>query len=490
MKIIQNIKRWFTSPTEELGKWTRFLVFQVRIWRHCIKLLRINRCGTQAAALSYYTVFGIVPMTIVMLMIFQMIPAYRDMGQKVRNFAYDQMNLDEIVYPSESPSSDTEIPRQANDQSPGGSAEIMSPGAEEQEVDPNEISIAVKIDEITNQYMNKLNAGAIGFVGALLTMYAAIKLLTTIENSFNVICRISAGRTFLQLMINYWSLLTLGPLLLVLGIHMTTRFLMMKGLHQGMLPYIQPLFPFMISVLMFFFLFYVLPNTRISPGAALWGAVVAALLWSAAKWGFGLYVTKFVPFNAVWGILGIIPLTVVWIYWTWIFILFGLQLTYATQNLQTLDAAELARARRKTDACFLANDQTVTRIMEFVLRVFEQKEEQPVTPEQVASNLRMPVEFTQKVLDQLVKGGLMCRTTEPVSGYVPSTDGVHISLADVSRTVDELSYGQAKPVDNPKMVGVFHEIRQNLSNYTLKNVLEPFRREQLEQDLDVADTEE
>lgn len=466
--VIEIIKRWFTAPTEELGRWTRFLVFQIRIWRHCIRLLGINRCGTQAAALCYYTIFGVVPAAIVMLMIFQMFPAYREVGTKVREFAYEQMNLTKIEYPAEGeplPAETAPVPTEPGQESPP----------------PVKISIAHKMDELTDHYMGRLNTGAIGLASGLLVVYAAIGLLSTVEKAFNVIYRIPVGRNFLKRMVNYWSLLTLGPLLLGVGIHMSTRFLMMKGLHQGILPYVQPVFPFLISVLMFFFLYYMLPNTSVSPGAALWGAVVAAVLWTGAKYLFGLYVTKFVPFNAVWGILGIIPLTVFWIYWTWIFILFGLQLTYATQNLRTLDAAELARARRTTDACFMANDQTVTRMMEFVLRIFEQKDERPVTIEQVASNLYMPAEFARRVLDQLVKAGLLCHTSEPVNGYVPATDGVHISLADIARTVNDLSYGQANPADNPRMVAVFREIRQNLAHYTLRDMLEPFRREQLKQ---------
>ena len=54
---------------------------------------------------------------------------------------------------------------------------------------------------------------------------------------------------------------------------------------------------------------------------------------------------------------------------------------------------------------------------------------------------------------------------------------------------DELSYGQANAVQNPRMVGVFHEIRQGLSQYTLKDVLEPFSKEQLKE-LNTADSEE
>ena len=52
--FMQNLKKCLTVPTGELGRWTRFLVFQVRIWWHSIHLLQTNRFATQAAALSYF----------------------------------------------------------------------------------------------------------------------------------------------------------------------------------------------------------------------------------------------------------------------------------------------------------------------------------------------------------------------------------------------------------------------------------------------------
>ena len=455
--MLDKITKLLTLPTHGLGKWTRFLIFQVRIWFHCIRLLNINRCGTQAAALSYYTVFGAVPMTIVMLMIFQMFPAYRDMGQQVQAFAYEQLNLNKVEYSPETPETDGEEMQPQSDNT-------LDTG------EPNKVSIADKMDEISDGYMEKLNAGAIGVVSGLLLMYAAIKLFSTIENSFNIIFRIPTGRSFIKRMINYWSLITLGPLLLGLGIHFTARFMMMEGLHQGILPYVRPLFPFMISVLMFFFMYFVLPNTRISTGAALWGATVGALLWSVAKWGFGMYVTKFVPFNAVWGILGIIPLTVMWIYWTWIFVLFGLQLTYATQNIKRLDAAEISRSH-KSDKCFLANDQTVIRVMEYVLNAFERKDQHPVSVEAVAYRLDMPVDFTGKILETMVRSELLCRTHEPSVGYVPSTDGTHITLDEISKAISEISFAQADTTGPAKMLDVFRQMRGHLSKFTLKEVL-------------------
>ncbi|MHC4998661.1 MAG: hypothetical protein ACYTEM_06535, partial [Planctomycetota bacterium] len=113
--MLDKITKLLTLPTHGLGKWTRFLIFQVRIWFHCIRLLKINRCGTQAAALSYYTVFGAVPMTIVMLMIFQMFPTYQDMGQQVQAFAYEQLNLNKVEYSPETPGPDDPVTQQQAD---------------------------------------------------------------------------------------------------------------------------------------------------------------------------------------------------------------------------------------------------------------------------------------------------------------------------------------------------------------------------------------
>ena len=103
------LKEILTKPTEELGKWSRFVVFQLKLWRHCARLLRQNRSGTQAAALSYHTLFGIVPLAIVMVMVFQAIPAYREVGDNVRGFFYEQLNLDRIVYPADEAGSQEDV---------------------------------------------------------------------------------------------------------------------------------------------------------------------------------------------------------------------------------------------------------------------------------------------------------------------------------------------------------------------------------------------
>lgn len=453
--MLQRMRNLLTQPTHELGRWSRFLIFQIRIWFHCFRLLGVNRCMTQAAALAYHSIFGLVPLAIVILMVFQMFPANREAGIKTKNLLYESLNLTRIEYPAEE---DATLPEQ------------VPSGEEEANEAKQTITVAEKLDELIVRYMSKVNAGAITGVGLVLVIWAAIGLLVTTERAFNNIYHVGAGRSFLNRLFNYWALLTLGPLLIGAGLYISTRYLLASELSRGIFTYLGPVGPFLISALAFFLLYYFLPNTHVSARSALWGAFVATVLWTAAKYGLRIYMSKVVMYRALYGILGIIPLTVFWIFVSWLIVLFGLQLTYATQNIKRLDEVELEKAR-KQEKCFLANDQTVVRIMEYVLNAFEQKDQKPVSIEAVAYRMSMPMDFTEKVLQQMVTAGLLCRTDNPSVGYVPSTDGTHIKLDEISAAISEISFAQPDVKTSDKLRQVFEEVRGNLSKYSLKEVL-------------------
>jgi uncharacterized BrkB/YihY/UPF0761 family membrane protein len=70
---MNSLKNLLSTPTAQLGKASRFVVFQIKLWTHCARLLKKNHSCRQTAALSYHTIFGIVPLAIVMLLIFQSI---------------------------------------------------------------------------------------------------------------------------------------------------------------------------------------------------------------------------------------------------------------------------------------------------------------------------------------------------------------------------------------------------------------------------------
>ncbi len=96
------------------------------------------------------------------------------------------------------------------------------------------------------------------------------------------------------------------------------------------------------------------------------------------KFGFGIYVTKLIPYQSIYGIMGLIPLTVFWIYIIWWIVLIGLQLTYASQHVHSLDRAEQLAYLRQRQASFVATEQAVIQIMQEVLAAFEDKNRKPL----------------------------------------------------------------------------------------------------------------
>jgi uncharacterized BrkB/YihY/UPF0761 family membrane protein len=133
------LEKLLTTPTTQLGKAGRFVVFQIKLWSHCARLLKLNRSGQQAAALSYYTIFGIVPLAIVILLLFQSLSA-EDIGQNVKILVYDYLELREIRYSTN---------------------------------DGQEVLLTNHIDAIVQQFFEGLNKGSLTFISTVIVIYGS-----------------------------------------------------------------------------------------------------------------------------------------------------------------------------------------------------------------------------------------------------------------------------------------------------------------------------
>ncbi|UCG58028.1 MAG: YihY family inner membrane protein [Phycisphaerales bacterium] len=431
------LTRLLSTPTAQLGKAGRFAVFQIKLWSHCAKLLKMNRAGQQAAALAYHTIFGIVPLAIVTLLIFQSLPAYSDLGEKTRNLVYEQLHLTTIEYPSE------------------GDEKIM---------------LTEHLDGIVANFFKGVNKGSITILSVPIIIWAALALLSTIERAFNNIWHVARGRSFVHRVINYWAILTLGPLLLGAGIYLTTQYSTLSKFQESVSSNVAQAFTgYLVALVAFFLLYLVLPNTKVNANAAVWGAAVAALVWTMAKWLFGMYVLKVIPYNQIYGVLGLIPLGVFWIFITWLIVLFGLQLTFTTQYLSTLDAAEISAAR-KTEENFIANDVTVINVIREIAAAF-QNNQAPVSPESICSKLDIPGEFGERILNHLVDRKLVAKTSDPSIGFVPARDPANISLRDIADAVAATGYAQRLTDANDPLVHIIRSQREELAKYSLRQML-------------------
>lgn len=403
-----------STPTAHVGRIGRFAIFQIKLWIHCFRLLKKNRSGQQAAAMSYYTMFGLVPLAVVMLMVFQFLPAYKDAGQKIKDSVYSQLHLSTIEYPDPAnPSSN--------------------------------IKLTDNLDAIVDKVFAGFNQGTIAILGAVFIIFAALMMLSTIEGAFDQIWGVGRSRSIIHRMVNYWALLTLGPLLLATAIYVATKYAAISQIQKTVLSHTAPVVvSYFASVAGFFLLYLLLPNTKVKVRAAIWGAVVAAIVWTLAKWGFKLYVVKFIPYNEVYGVLGLIPLGIFWIYLSWFIVLFGLQLTYTTQHLSSLDAAEIAAAQ-KQEEYFIANDLTIMNMVGEIASAFKAGDG-AVEAETISSKLNMPPEFAEKVLSRLVARGILARASEPKDGFLPAKSPDDMKLSEIAAAISLAGFGQSADV--------------------------------------------
>jgi YihY family inner membrane protein len=443
------LKELFTTPTAQLGRASRFMVFIVKLCIHCARLLKKNRAGQQAAALSYHTVFGLVPLAIVMLLIFQALPAYSDIAEKIKDFVYDQANFSAF----ESASSDAEDSQQT-------------------------VALTEHLDKLVAKFFDATrHKGGIKYFSVILVIWAASCLLSTIEKAFNNIWHVGRGRNFLHRIINYWALLTLGPLVIGAGIYAGTEYFDWSGMplaHGILLDIAEVLWSFVVAMVVLFLLYFVLPNTKVKAGAAIWGAAVAALVWVAVKNIYGVCVTEMKLYSTLYGVMALIPMTVMWIYITWLIVLFGLQLAFTTQHLKTLDAGEITAAQKRKDH-FIANDMTAINIVREIAAAFESNEA-PLSGEVISSKLDIPAEFADKILSHLVEAELVVKTSDPKIGFAPAKDPASIKLSDIAAVVANMGFAQS-PIDQPAHLKQIARSQQNaLAQYNVKQILgEPQR---------------
>jgi len=433
------LREFLMTPAANLGRAGRFVVFQYKLWAHCLTLLNKNRAGQLAAALSYYTIFGLVPLAIVAVLIFNAMPGYRDTGDQIKNLVYQELRLTQIEYPN-----------------PDNSEE--------------NVVLTDYLDQIIDRFFEGLNKGSLGLISAILVIWAALRLLTLIETAFNHMWHVPKGRRFLHQVINYWALLTLSPLLLAVGLYATTRFSLLKDIQSGPLAALGPVISFLVSWTALFLLYLVMPNAKVKAGPALWGAGVAALVWSFAKWGFGVYVLRLIPYSAIYGVLGLIPLGVFWVYVTWMIVLFGLQLTFAVQHFATLESAERLIAK-DADNRFIANEMTGIAVAREIAVAFE-NDRGPLSTDAICSRLDIPGDFGQKLLDEMVVRGLLGRTSEPSQGYALVRNPARIRLSEIAEAVSAVALAQPKPDAQKDLHRIALAQRSVLTQYSLRDILD------------------
>ncbi|MEM7682135.1 MAG: YhjD/YihY/BrkB family envelope integrity protein [Planctomycetota bacterium] len=546
------------TPLESLGRPARMLRYGLDLLHYAAVDLKRKNAAESAAALTYRTLFGLVPLTVCVLLVFNAFGGFDQLGSDLRTKALSFLNLDTLTTagtpspePPETPA-ETQPATQPDDLAatqPGGldvtratqiaedpsaaltqaasdpaeaerpeaepavstdlplpdpdapgphsptSADPQDESTEEQdELDPEaqaaqDAALREQAEAEANARMQeqlegllselgqriaKVSFASIGVVGIAVLIWGTISLLVTVERSFNRVFGAVGGRPWSLRVPIYWAVVTLGPLLLATGVVMLNRTAEPDALPPvlaGVVKLVRPLSSIATSWLLLIVMYTLVPAARVRLRPALFGALVAAVAWEASKSLFGAYV-KTVGTSAVYGALGLVPLGMLWIYLTWLIVLFGLIVTHA---VQTLPAERLRREADRADEAVLGYDRSwLLLAAAAAAEAFDQGG--AIDSETWAEQAATPESLADRVLADLAQAGVLRGIERPdqSTAYVPARPPSAITVSSILAMASDtlaLERGQRPPAASDALARAETAAARALDGMTLADLL-------------------
>ena len=251
-------------------------------WRFLFQRFLADRGISSAAALTYTTLFAVVPLMTVTFATLSAVPAFQGVGEQIQDFIFRNF--------------------------------VPSTGAAVQEY----------LKGFTEQ------ARQLTWIGVLALAVTAFMMLVNIEQAFNTIWRVRKSRRGVSSFLLYWAILSLGPLLLGSGFAISTYLgssTLLSGPHAlAGVKILLGFTPLLFSVAAFTLIYATVPNASVPLKHALLGGIFTAVLFEVAKAIFGLYVSFFPGYQLIYGAFATVPLFLLWLYLSWLIVLFGAEL--------------------------------------------------------------------------------------------------------------------------------------------------------------------
>lgn len=282
----------------------------VQIWRfipYVIEQYGEKGCRQSAAALTYMTLFAIVPLMTVTYSMFSVIPAFQGVGEQLQNMIFTHFVPDT-----------------------GQELGSYLKGFSEQ-------------------------ARSLTLIGVGMLVVTAYLMLKNIEQVFNAIWGVKNPRKGLSNFLLYWAILSLGPILLGAGLAMSTYLLSLRLFVAeydtlGILPFLLRFLPWILTSCAFTLLFAAVPNCRVPVRHAVIGGVTTALLFELLKDLFAMIVAQS-DLQVIYGAFAVVPLFLLWIYILWMVVLGGALLV---RSMSTYEAAVVGKRFPDLVAALLA----------------------------------------------------------------------------------------------------------------------------------------
>jgi membrane protein len=336
--------------------------------------------------------------------------------------------------------------------------------------------------ERIREYVSNVDAGKLGAIGAVALFLTVVTALGSIEKSFNRIWSVKRPRSYLRRVADYIAVVVLAAVLLIPASAMNAAIQSVKAADRAQVSSeggppapaesgemdagteIRPrppsneespgepveseqstvdkvvstlsgtfwtvvlrILPALCMFLLFSFLYFFFPNTRVRPTSAALGAISATVLWQLAQYAYIAFQIGMRRANVIYGALAQLPVLLAWVYLSWIIVLIGAEI--ASVHQLGLHNFILPRGR---EVPFAVWERAGLDILVRVCRAFRNGENPPDTGS-LAKQLRAHQNLVEELLDTLSRLGYVCRVEEGHGGYVPGRELHQMKVHEVAQ---------------------------------------------------------
>lgn len=409
---IKQIIEFFTETIfykEFRSSWLNWLVRQYKLIFYTARGMQEHRTLVRCAALTFYTLISIVP---ILALVFAVVKGFGIIEDLIANlYSFFPKNTEIVDY----------------------------------------------IIEFANKTLENTRSGLVATVGIVILLWSVIRVFNSIESAFNNIWEVNSSRSIARKYSDYIAVVVVAPILWAVANGISTYAQgFFAEIKSPWVIWASKLLSLAVMWVMFSFLYYIIPNTKVRVRSAVTAGIYAGTAFILFQWGYLYLQALMTAYNAIYGSFAALPLFLMWVQYSWMILLFGGELSFAFQNIDKFD-----EERESLHVSYDSRRKVLLATMMVVVRYFaEGKGAISLTELKQAMNL--PTRIINSVLQSLVDAGQLLELPSEGKGYdnrfAPAKD---VSAFTVYGILEEVEQSGVTSIDlsaSPELRGVSEEL--------------------------------
>ena len=308
---------------------------------------------------------------------------------------------------------------------------------------PAQQEVVQQIITFSHSLLENTKGGMIAGIGVAILFWTVIKVLGNIEKSFNDIWGIKKSRSLGRKFSDYLSIMLVCPLLLIMASSITVAITSKAALviekisflaHvSDALLFVLNILPYAVLWILFTFIYIFMPNTNVKIKSGVLAGIAAGTVYQIVQWAYISFQVGVAKYNAIYGGFAALPLFLMWLQMSWLIVLFGAEIAFARQNLETYefepDCLRISYSYKKL---------LTLRLMQLLVSNFC-RAQKPQDASKISHDLEIPIRLVRQILFELVEAGLVAEVNlqKNAVAYQPARCTHKMKIKDVIDSLEE-----------------------------------------------------